>query len=78
MLAVKMVSSGIIETARKTALEAPPELLKKARRATGADITPTVRAGLKLVAASESYARFCRLRAKLRFTRTLAEANADR
>jgi len=56
-------------------VEVPPELLKKAQRASGSGITQTVRTGLELVAASETYAR---LRGKVRFSRNLAELKADR
>ncbi|MEJ2008315.1 MAG: hypothetical protein P8Z30_09215 [Acidobacteriota bacterium] len=67
-----------METARKITIEVPPELLKKAQRASGTGITQTVRTGLELVAASETYARLRRLRGKVRFSRTLAELKADR
>jgi hypothetical protein len=67
-----------MNTARKIAVEVPPELLKKAQRASGTGITQTVRTGLQLVAASRTYARLRRLRGKVRFTRTLAELKADR
>jgi hypothetical protein len=65
-------------TARKITVEVPPELLEKARRASGSGITQTVRTGLRLVAASHAYARLRQLRGKVRFTRTLAELKADR
>jgi len=55
-----------------------PELLEKAQRASGTGITQTVRTGLRLVAASRTYARLCQLRGKVRFSRTLAELKADR
>jgi hypothetical protein len=67
-----------METARKITVEVPPELLKKAQRASGAGITQTVRTGLELVAASETYARLRGLRGKVRFSRKLAELKADR
>ncbi|MGA8184343.1 MAG: hypothetical protein WB819_11960 [Terriglobia bacterium] len=67
-----------METARKITVEVPPELLKKAQKASGAGITQTVRTGLELVAASESYARLRKLRGKVRFSRKLAELKADR
>jgi hypothetical protein len=65
-------------TARKITVEVPLELLEKARRASGAGITQTVREGLELVAASKTYARLRQLRGKVRFTRALAELKADR
>ena len=67
-----------MKTARKITLEVPRELLAKAQRASGARITQTVRAGLQLVAASETYARLRQLRGKVRFSRTVAELKADR
>jgi len=63
---------------RKITVEIPADLLAKAQRASGAGITETVRTGLQLVAASETYARLRRLRGKVRFSRTLAELKADR
>lgn len=67
-----------MKTTRKITVEVPSELLEKAQRATGSGVTQTVRAGLKLVAASDAYARLRQLRGKVRFTRTLAELKADR
>lgn len=67
-----------METARKITVEVPPELLKKAQKASGSGITQTVRTGLELVAASVTYARLRRLRGKVRFSRTFAELKADR
>jgi len=67
-----------MERARKITVEVPADLLEKAQRAIGAGITQTVRTGLELVAASETYARLRQFRGKVRFTRTLAELKADR
>ena len=67
-----------METARKITVEVPPELLEKAQRASGAGITETVRTGLQLVAASQTYARLRQLRGKVRFTRAPAALKADR
>jgi hypothetical protein len=67
-----------METARKITVEIPADLLDKAQRASGAGITQTVRAGLQLIAASETYARLRQLRGKVRFTQTLADLKADR
>ncbi len=67
-----------METARRITVEVPSELLEKAQRATGSGVTQTVRAGLKLLAASDAYARLRQLNGKVRFTRTLAELKADR
>jgi hypothetical protein len=67
-----------METARKITVEVPRELLERAQRASGAGITETIRTGLRLVAASRTYARLRRLRGKVRFSRTWAELKADR
>jgi hypothetical protein len=67
-----------METVRKITVEVPRELLEKAQRASGAGITQTVRSGLQLVAASQTYARLRQFRGKVRSSRTLAELKADR
>jgi len=67
-----------METARKITVEIPADLLEKAQRATGAGITQTIRTGLKLVAASETYAQLRKFRGKVRFSRSLADLKADR
>jgi hypothetical protein len=67
-----------METGRKITVQIPRELLEKAQRASGAGITQTVRTGLQLVAASQTYARLRQLRGKVHFSRTLAELKADR
>ncbi len=46
-----------MKTARKITVEVPAELLERAQLAGGTGITQTVRTGLQLVAASQSYAR---------------------
>ena len=65
-------------TARKITVELPAELLDKAQKATGSGITQTIRAGLQLVAASETYAALRQVRGKYRFNRTVAELKVDR
>ena len=67
-----------METARKITVEVPPELLEMAQKASGTGITQTVRTGLQLVAASQTYARLRQFRGKVRFSRTLAELKTDR
>ena len=65
-------------TAKKITVEVPEELLEKAQRATGSGVTQTVRAGLRLVAASETYAALRRMRGKVRFSLTAEELKYDR
>ena len=67
-----------MERARKITVEISPELLDKAQRASGGGITQTVRTGLQLVAASQTYAKLRGLRGKVRFARTSADLKADR
>ncbi len=67
-----------METARKITVEVPEELLAEAQRASGEGITRTVRAGLRLVAASRTYARLRQLRGKVRFARSWEELKTDR
>jgi hypothetical protein len=64
--------------ARKVTIELPAELLEQAQQATGSGITQTVRTGLQLVAASQTYAQLRNLRGKVKFSRTLAELKDDR
>jgi Arc/MetJ-type ribon-helix-helix transcriptional regulator len=73
-----LVSSSVVEAARKITVEVPPKLLEKAQEATGAGISETVRAGLELVVASRASSRLRRMHGKVRFSRTMAELKADR
>jgi post-segregation antitoxin (ccd killing protein) len=67
-----------MRTERKITVEVPAELLERAQRASGGGISHTVRTGLQLVAASQTYVRLRELRGKVRFSRTAAELKADR
>jgi hypothetical protein len=67
-----------MQRARKITVEIPPELLEKAQRASGTGITQTVRTGLQLLAASETYAKLRGLRGKVRFSRASGDLKADR
>lgn len=64
--------------ARKITVEVPRELLEKAQRASGTGVTQTIRAGLQLVAASETYARLLKFRGKVRFSRSAEDLKDDR
>jgi peptidyl-tRNA hydrolase len=67
-----------METLRKITVEVPEELLESAQKASREGVTQTVRAGLRLLAASEVYARAQRLRGKVKFSLTAEELKADR
>ena len=62
---------------KKLALEVPEELLERAKSATGQGITPTVRKGLELVAASRAYAQLRSLRGKIKFSISLSKLRED-
>lgn len=64
--------------ARKITVEVPMDLLEKAQQASGKGLTQTVRAGLQLVAAAQTFAELRRLRGKVRFSRTAAGLKTDR
>jgi hypothetical protein len=67
-----------MEVVQKITVAIPADLLARAQRASGAGITETVRTGLQLVAASETYAKLRQLRGRVRFSRTAVDLKADR
>ena len=69
---------GQMQSTRKITIEIPPELLEKAQQASGVGITQTVRTGLQLVAASQTYGKLRGLRGKVRFSLTSADLKVDR
>ena len=68
----------VMNTARKITVEVPEKLLERAQEASGEGITQTVRTGLRLVAASRTYALLRELRGKVKFSRTAADLKDDR
>ena len=73
-----MVTLTLMKPARKITVHVPEDLLEKARRSTGRGITETVRQGLRLVAASETYASLRELRGKVPISIDLEELREDR
>jgi len=67
-----------MEPAKKITIQIPENLLRRAQKASGLGITPTVRQGLELVAASESYEKLRRLRGKVKFSIDLKTLREDR
>ena len=63
---------------KKVTVLVSAELLDKAQEATGQGITPTIRKGLELVAASRAYQQLRRLRGKVRFSVDLEDLRQDR
>lgn len=67
-----------MRSAKKITIHVPEDLLQKAQKSTGQGITETVRRGLQLVAASESYEALRRLRGKVKFSVSLKNLREDR
>jgi hypothetical protein len=67
-----------METAKKITVQIPENLLKKAQKATGLGITPTIRQGLQLVAAGRAYNKLRQLKGKVRFSLDLKALREDR
>lgn len=63
---------------RKVTVHIPEELLDRAQRATGQGITETVRQGLRLVAAGDTFRRVANLRGTVKFSVDLARLRDDR
>ena len=63
---------------RKVTVHLPDDLLERAQRATGQGITETVRQGLRLVAAGETFRRVAKLRGTVRFSVELQRSRDDR
>ena len=63
---------------RKITLHVPDELLDRAQRSTGKGITETVRQGLRLVAAGDTFRRVAKLRGTVKFSIDPARLRDDR
>jgi hypothetical protein len=63
---------------RKITVHVPEELLERAQKASGEGLTETVRQGLRLVAAGDTFRRVAKLRGTVRFSLDLAKLREDR
>lgn len=63
---------------RKVTVHLPDELLVKAQRASGQGITETLRQGLRLVAAGETFRRVSMLRGHVKFSVDTRKLREDR
>jgi hypothetical protein len=63
---------------RKITVHVPEDLLDRAQASSGQGITETVRQGLRLVAAGETFRRVARLRGTVRFSVDLTRLREDR
>ena len=71
-----MVSSDMAE--RKITLNVPEDLLARAQKASGQSITETIRQGLRLVAAGETFREVAKLRGRVKFSLDLDRLREDR
>ena len=62
---------------KKITLEVPDDVLQRATAVTGQGITPTIRKGLELVAASGAYAQLRSLKGKIKFNVKLSELREE-
>lgn len=67
-----------MKAARKITVVVPDELVRRAKRATGLGLAPTVRKGLELVAARQVYADLRKLRGKVKVEIDLDDLREDR
>jgi hypothetical protein len=65
------------EQLRKVTILIPEDLLRRATRATKSGITPTVRQGLKLLAAHDAYEGLRKMRGKVKFGLTWQEMRGE-
>jgi len=64
--------------AKKVTIFIPDELLQRAQEATGLGITPTVRRGLELLAASRAYETLIKRRGKVKLSLDFKKLREDR
>jgi hypothetical protein len=63
---------------RKITVHIPEDLLDRAQASSGQGITETVRQGLRLVAAGETFRRVAKLRGTVKFSVDLTRLREDR
>ena len=63
---------------RKVTVHLPGDLLDRAQRASGQGITETVRQGLRLVAAGETFRQVSMLRGRVKFSVAARQMREDR
>ena len=62
--------------ARKITVAVPEDLLRRAQKASGGNVTQTVLSGLEVLAAGDAYARLRQLRGTVTFSRSWEELKA--
>ena len=72
-----MVACRMGMAERKITVHVPEELLTRAQQASRQGITETIRQGLRLVAAGETFRQMAALRGQVRFSVDLARLRED-
>jgi len=67
-----------MENGKKITVEVSEDLLRSAQVQTGKGISETVRRGLKLLAAAQSYKQLREMKGKIKFSKTYDELKHDR
>jgi hypothetical protein len=67
-----------MKTERKVTIMLPEELIKKAMKASGEGLTPTLRRGLQLVAAKDAYRGLIKLKGKFDLGLNYEQVKKDR
>ena len=68
----------MLQGERKITIHVPDDLLERAQKSSGQGITETVRQGLRLVAARETFRQVAQLRGTVKFSLDLARLRDDR
>jgi hypothetical protein len=63
---------------RKITVQLPADLVERAQKASGQGLTETIRQGLRLVAAGETFRQVAKLRGTVKFSVDLARLREDR
>jgi hypothetical protein len=63
---------------RKITVHVPEDLLDRAQKSSGQGVTETVRQGLRLVAAGDTFRRVAKLRGRVKFSLNLTRLREDR
>ena len=67
-----------MQAQRKITVQLPTDLMERAQKASGQSLTETIRQGLRLVAAGETFRQVAKLRGSVKFSVDLARLREDR
>jgi hypothetical protein len=72
------IDAGMALPERKVTVHLPEDLLERAQKSTGQGITETIRRGLRLVAAGETFRQVGALRGSVKFSIDMKRLREDR